>query len=100
MLTLMGTIIITKNQKSIKTTKIKNKAMKNEARVCRDEAKQFTYTANNNNKIAASRQNTKSLINFDYNRCVFSTFLFSVRYSLICAENRGVYGISGCLSGP
>lgn len=44
--------------------------------------KQFTYKANNNNKSTASSQNTKSLINFDNNRCVFLYFfLSSVRYS-------------------
>lgn len=87
MLTLMGTIIIKSNLKlkpkqtrTRQTAKSKNESAK---------TKQFSYIANNNNKTAASRQNTKSLINFDYNRCVFSTFLFLVRYSVVCEKIRG-----------
>lgn len=87
MLTIMGTIIMKRKPKIIKRqrrTRTRATRDKEDAKAENGSAKmkQFTYKANNNNKSTASSQNTKSLINFDNNRCVFLYFfLSSVRYS-------------------
>ena len=61
-----------------KTEKQNEGKTKSKKRACEDET---IYIRN-----AASRQNTKSLINFDNNRCVFSTFLFLRWDTLVCAK--------------
>lgn len=86
MLTIMGTIIMKRKPKIIKGSGEQEHGQrdKEDAKAENGYAKmkQFTYKANNNNKSTASSQNTKSLINFDNNRCVFLYFfLSSVRYS-------------------
>lgn len=86
MLTSMGTRqpvrMRTRLRKPRRSKKKGNTKIKE--RVCEDETI-YIYAASNNNKNTPSEQNTESLINFDNDRCVFSTFVYiSVRYSLIC----------------